>query len=467
MAVREKEERMKLSDIWRKGAERDLAKTIKSAMPRDTRRNGGDAAADLLKGLYTGANQNFNLAAGFTYPAVSVVKQLAGVPLLGDEWKELQTYLFDEGAVITQTMLVNGTAWRWARWSDRLRRLVWECIPDGAIGSRGLETDADTGEILRVNTDENIAFNVRGFQENYARRKRFIDRETIEEEWTGGVVQFTKIRNPFGFMPLPFGHDCWENEWRGNSIYGRVLRLIADMHGIRRNRDEILSQFRPKMIQTVENTDRWYGLNKEYTDQKYNEVYSPFEADFVLNRKEDRTEYLNIGSDATAQHTAAIEDNRKEAVIASGLPEIFFGQIATGNAASTDSQILLGIEYIKEIRREMTRAYKILLNQSAHILSYTRFETAAEIDVNWDDLSMVGPEAKSRIMANYAGAVSQLLSNGSVSKEGALYMTRLLYPDWPEDDAAAYLAGINETLVEHSSKIGAQPFEMGDLGGAF
>jgi hypothetical protein len=467
MAIREEKNRMKLSDIWSRHDEIDLSKKIKSTLPRDTILKGGYAASELLKGVYTGANQNFDLAAGFSYPAISIVKQLVGVPLLEAGQKDLQTLLFDEGAIITQTMLVNGTAWRWARWNDRLRRLVWECIPDGAIGSQGLEIDADTGEIIGINTDENIAFNTGEYRENYARRKRFIDVETIEEEWTGGVVKITKIRNPFGFMPIPFGHDCWENEWRGNSVYGRILRLIADIHAIRRNRDEILSQFRPKMIQTVENTAAWYKVNKEYTDQKYNESYSPFEADFVLNGGGEKTEYLNIGSDATVQHTAAIEDNRKEIIIASGLPEIFFGQIATGNAASTDSQILLGIEYIKEIRREMTRAYKILLNQSAHIQAYMRFETAAEIDINWDDLSMVSPEAKSRIMANYAGAISQLLSNGSVSKEGALYMTRLLYPDWTEDDAAVYLAGLNEMLVEHSSKIGAQPFEMGDLGGAF
>jgi hypothetical protein len=459
---------MKLSDIWRsKEAERDLTKTIKSTMPRDTIRNGGYAAADLLKGVYTGTNQHVNLAAGFTYPAISVVKQLVGVPLLGEEHKELQTYLFDEGAVLTQTMLVNGTAWRWARWSDRQRRLVWECIPDGAIGSQGLETDADTGEIMRVNTDETITFNIKDFRENTARCKRFIDKETIEEEWTGGETRYTKIRNPFGYLPVPFGHDCWENEWRGNSVYSRIIRLIADIHAIRRNRDEILAQFKPKMIQTVENTDTWQKINKDHTEQKYNESYAPFEVDFVLNGEKDKTEYLYIASDATAQLTAAIEDNRKEIIIASGLPEIFFGQIATGNAASTDSQILLGIEYIKEIRREMTRAYKLLLNQSAHILSYLRFESAAEVDINWDNLSMVSPEAKSRIMANYAGAISQLLSNGSVSKEGALYMTRLLYPDWTEDDAVAYLAGLNEMLVEHSSKIGVQPFEAGDLGAGF
>jgi hypothetical protein len=455
----------RFAEFWRSPTERDLSKSIISTMPVNTRRTGGLASSALLKAIYTGAAQDFNLASGFTYPAIAVPKQLVGIPVIGKEHPDLQAFLMDEGPIITQTMLVTGTAWRWARWSDKLRRLVWEAIADDAIGSQGIETDPGTGEITVIRTDENIEFNGPDFRTRYARRKRSITRELITEEWTGDITSYTQYKNPFGFMPIPFGHDCWESDWRGQSVYGRIIRLIADNHDIRRNRDEILAQFKPKMIQTTPSPDRWIKNNKHYTAPtgEGEEKYSPFVADFVLNAEGESTDYLNIGSDATAQHTAAIQENNKEIMIASGLPELLFGGLATGNYASTDSQIRAAVEYVKEIQREMTRPYQKLLNQSAHILSYMKFAQAEDVEIKWGTLDMTSPEQRSRIIGTFAAAISTLLSNGSVSKEGALYFTKLMFEDYPAEDAAQYLAGINEMLAEHSSHVGQQLFEGGDM----
>jgi hypothetical protein len=455
---------MRLFDFWKKPAEQDLTKEKISPRPGRTEKLGGYASAPVLKGAFTGGAQDLNLASGFVYPAIAIPARLAGVPILPEGYGDLQTYLFDEGSLINRVALVTGTAWRWPRWSDKLRRLVWEVIPDGAIGSQGIQMDPDTGEILAIRTDQMIEYYRGEDQVRYARRVRVINKETVTEEWTGDKRELRQYRNPFGYLPIPFGHDCWEGEWRGQSVYGRLIRLIKDSHDIRRNRDEILAQDKPKMIQTTASPAEWAKNNKLYTSQGANEHYSPFEADFVLNKGDEKTEYLNIGADATAQHTAAIEDNKKETIIASGLPEIFFGQVATGNAASTDSQIVMGVEYIRSVRQEFTRPYKLLLNQSTAIDAYMRFAQALPIDdINWDELSMTSAEAKARILSSYAGAMSAMLSNGSVSKEGALYFTRMLYPDYPVDDAAVFLNGINEMMTEHSSRIGQQLMDAGDF----
>ncbi|MDR2503903.1 MAG: hypothetical protein LBD82_05940 [Deltaproteobacteria bacterium] len=431
---------------------------------------GGRASLPHLRDIYTGAAQNFNLASGYTYPAVAVPKQLAGVPSLGDDLRDLRTYLLDEGPVIVQTMLVMGTAWRWARWSDKLKRLVWEAIPDECIGSQGIETDLDTGEIKTIRTHESIEFNGPDFKTLRAERKRVISREEISEEWSGDIRKFTRARNPFGFMPIPFGHDCWESDWRGNGIYSRIIRLMADTHEIRRNRDETLAQFKPKMVQSSADIGQWIKNNKQYTASGESDYYSPFAADLVLNRvseggSQETTSYLFLPSDATTQHTAAIEDNRREMMIASGVPEIFWGQIATGNAASTDSQITAGVNYIKGIQREMTRAYGKLLNQSAQILAHMRFGRADAIEVKWGTLDMTSPEQRGRVLQGYAAAMSQMLGNGSVSAEGALYFTRLMFEDYPAEDAAQYLDAINVMLAEHSSKVGAGAMDMTGFGG--
>jgi hypothetical protein len=368
----------------------------------------------------------------------------------------------DEGPVITQTMLVTGTAWRWARWSDKLRRLVWEAIPDDAIGSQGIETDPGTGEITAIHTDENIEFNGPDFRTRYARRKRSITPELITEEWTGDITSYTQYKNPFGFMPIPFGHDCWESDWRGQSVYGRIIRLVQDNHNIRRTRDETLGQFKPKLILEMENPGKFMENMKLYTNMK-NGIFDPFEANAFLLTIGEKARFEFIPSDATAQYTAAIQENNKEIMIASGLPELLFGGLATGNYASTDSQIRAAVEYVKEIQREMTRPYQKLLNQSAHILSYMQFARAEPVEVKWGTLDMTSPEQRSRIIGAFAAAISTLLGNGSVSKEGALYFTKLMFEDYPAEDAAQYLAGINEMLTEHSSHVGQQLFEGGDM----
>jgi hypothetical protein len=456
---------VKFADFWREPAERDLTKTRISVMPVNVRRTGGEASASFLKAIYRGGAQDFNLASGFTYPAIAVPKQLVGVPVIGGAYPELLTYLMDEGPIITQTMLVTGTAWRWPRWNDRTRRLVWEAIPDEAIGSQGIETDPDTGEIMVIRTNENIEYNGPDFNVRQTQRKRVITRELVTDEWTGAVNRVTQYRNPFGFMPIPFGHDCWESDWRGQSVYGRIIRLVADNHEIRRTRDEILGQFKPIMIMELNNADEFMENMKKHTNMKGKEEFNPLAANVLLLMGGEKARYEFISSDATAQHTAAIQENNKEIMIASGLPELLFGGLATGNYASTDSQIRAAVEYVKEIQREMTRPYQQLLNQSAHILSYMKFAQAEPIEVKWGTLDMTSPEQRSRIIGSFAAAISTLLGNGSVSKEGALYFTKLMFEDYPAEDAARYLAGINEMLAEHSSHVGQQLFEEGDMGG--
>ena len=448
---------MNLFNFWKKPQEQDLTKQIDGKQTAQTDYRGGLSASELLKGIYQGSNQDFSLAAGFTYPAIAIPVNLVGIPLLPQGQEGLLNLLLEEGNAITRTALVHGTAWRWARWSDNLKKLVWEIIPDGIIGNNGIELDTDTGEIIAITTDETLTFNRPDNQIKFANRKRTITKEIITEIYTGDIEKSTSYSNPFGFMPIPFAHDCWEGQWRGNSVYSRIIRLIKDNHDIRRNRDAILSQYKPKLVQTSTDINEWIKNNRNIgTSNGGATRFNPFAADFVLNANGDQTSLLFLSSDATSQHTQAMADNEKAIMIASGIPEIFWGMIATGNAASTDSQIIAGVNFIKEIQRELTKSYAQLLNQSAHILAWVKFGQAEAIKVNWNSLDMTSAQGKAQIMATYAGSISSMLSNGSISKEGAVYFTKLLYPDFPIDDAASYISGLNEMLAEHSNKIGQQ-----------
>jgi len=444
----------KISSIWSNPKEQDLSKqsgfTIR---PAPVRLKGGLASNEkLLKGIYTGANQEFALSSYLVGGMIDVPKNLLGVPgVIPNEGqddrliKELNPLIVDEFPVMVGTMLIQGTAWRWARWSDKLHRLVWEAIPDSSVTQ--IILDLDTGEIAELWIEEQIEYNKGQTNTAYTTRTRHITRTLITEEWKGGENKCVQYKNPFGFMPVPFGHNCYESEWRGNSVFGRVLRWLKSIHDIAYKRDEILSDFEPKVVQTVKDVPTWIKNNTPTSEiGNKNFVLDPFGAKLFINQVEDKTEFLFLSSDATSQHTAAIKDNERKVILGSGIPELFFGALATGNHASTEADKLLALEHVKGIRRELTKGTQELVNQSLTILAFMRFIQPPQVSIQWGNISLLSELQKAQIMGAYASAMVSLLGNGAISPEGAFYLTKELYPKFPAEDADHLMTGLNKMI---------------------
>jgi hypothetical protein len=395
---------------------------------------------------------------------VDVPKNMVGIPsIVSDEGqddrlvKELIPLLIDEFPVLITEMLAMGTAWRWARWNDKLHSLTWEVIPDSSITS--IIIDLDTGDISELWINEQIEYNKGEKDVAITTRKRHITKELITEEWTGEINKLVQYKNTFGFIPIPFGHRCFAGDLRGNSVYARVLRWMKAIHDIAYKRDGILSEFEPKIIQRVKGSIKiWLQNNKEGLNISDSNI-DPFASSFFVNQEGEETNFLFLSSDATAQHTAAIKDNELKVIKGSGVPELFFGAIATGNHASTDADTLLAIEHIKGIRRELTKGTQQLINQSLKILSYMRFTQPPQVSIQWGNLSLQSESQKAQNMNTYASAMTQLLRDGSVSKEGAFFLTKGLYPDYPAEDPQHFMDGLNDMLVNHSSKVGQPAYE--------
>jgi hypothetical protein len=457
------------SGFWNKPKDRDLSKQQYTLRPAPRKMDGGLAAnAALLKGIYTGSGQDFSLAAYLSGGMINVPKNLAGVPgvIPGDGEderliKDLNPLIVDEFPVIVNTMLIQGTAWRWPRWSDRLHRLVWEAIPDSSITS--IIIDLDTGEIAELYTDEQIEYNRGEASTEYTRRKRHITRTLVTEEWTGYTSKTVQYKNSFSFLPIPFGHDCYENEWRGNSVFSRVLRILKSNHDIAYKRDEILSEFEPKIVQNVKDVHTWIKNNTKEIGSGKTE-FDPFGMKVFINQEGEMTNFIYLPGDATSQHTLALENNQKKIIMGSGIPELFFGGLATGNYASTETDRLLALEYIKGIRREMTKGTQDMINQSLKILSFIRFTQPPRVTIEWGNLSLMSELEKAQIMGAYASALSSLLQSGSTTAEGALFFTKELYPAFPAHDEQHFMQGLADMITEHSSRLGQPTFETGDPG---
>jgi len=460
----------KFSGIWKNPKDRDLSKQGEYTIrPAPRKMKGGFAANEkLLKGIYTGANQEFALSSYLVGGMIDVPKNLLGVPgVIPDQEqddrliKELNPLIVDEFPVMVGTMLIQGTAWRWARWSDKLHRLVWETIPDSSITQ--IIIDVDTGEIAELWIEEQIEYSKGQINTAYTTRTRHITRTLITEEWKGGINKSVQYKNPFGFMPVPFGHNCYEGEWRGNSVLGRVLRWLKSTHDIAYKRDEILSDFEPKIIQSIKNNVATWITNNTPPSERGNKdfVLDPFGSRMFVNQDGDTTQFLFLNSDATTQHTTAIQDNERKIMKGSGTPELFFGGIATGNHASTETDRLLALEHVKGIRRELTKGTQELVNQSLTILAFMHFTQPPQVSIQWGNISLLSETQKAQIMGSYASAIVPLMGNGAISPEGAFYLTKELYPEFPAEDAEHLMTGLNEMIVQHSSKVGQPAFDMG------
>jgi len=457
---------VKFSDFWKNPQDEDLSKVKILSRPKRELKGGWASNEKLLKGIYTGSNHEFALSSYLASGMVDIPRNLTGVPGIvldkGQEErlvKEIIPLLIDEFPVLVTTMLVTGTAWRWARWSDELHRLTWEAIPDSTISAIIIELS--TGEIKEIYTEEELEYNKNENKTVTSTRKRHITKELITEDWTGDVNKSVQYRNTFGFLPIPFGHDCYEGEWRGNSVFSRVLRWLKSIHDIAYKRDSILTEYEPKIVQRVKNISSWLHNNgyKKGEDSEFD----PFGRKFFANGLDETTEFLFLSSNATEQHTQAIKDNELKVIKGSGIPELFFGALATGNHASTETDRLLALEHVKGLRRELTKGTQQLVEQSLRILAFMRFTQPPRVSIQWGNLSLLSEEQKGAIMGEYASAIVNLLGNGAVSQEGAFYFTKELYPEFPAEDPKDYMEGLNKMIVDHTSKLGQPTFEEGDV----
>jgi len=432
--------------FWKKGGEQpmNLGKRESPSRPEPVDLTGGSQSnAGMLYGLFYGDIAGMQFASPMAYTPVSVPTNLVGIPTprapddkTGEAVKDILKDQGDEFPIIVQTYLLIGTAWRWCRYSQKLGRVIWEAIPDQNVTD--IEIDIDTNEINVVWDHVMVSYSDGYNRVKRAERKRRIGRDYIQVWWTGGddgrELKNERMNNPFGFIPIPFGHECREDQWRGHSIFGRNLRLFKSTHDIHRTRDEILAKFRPKLVQQVASgsstaAETWLSNNGKNNVAEID----PFEDDFYINvGDQEKTDFLHLPADATRQHTEAINANLRLLVIGSGVPELFWPGLATGNHASTDVQKDLGVEYVHGLRRELNRAYTQLFNQTLTIRGFMEQTRYGEVRCEWDQFEMVSKETMGKIFNMFTQGLGRIINDASMGYDDVKYFIDKFYPDMPE-----------------------------------
>lgn len=432
------------------------------------------ANSEVLNGLYYGSDIGLQHAAPYAYAPVNVPISFMSIPTpiaTDDQTKEAIKQLVElkseEYPIIERTKRIMGTAWRWVRYDAKSMSLVWESIPDQSIVD--IQKDPSTNAITCFRTDEQFKVCVGENKIIFAQRKRVITPDKITIQWIGDKgglpLMDSTSSNPFHHMPIPFGHDCGENEWRGHSIFCRTLRTYKTIHDVEQNRSQILSDFQPKLVHEVTDADSWLK-NNGYSTDIVKAINDTFFSKFFLNIfGKEKTSIVTLPNDATSPHERAIDQYIKRLVMGDGIPEIFWGEVATGNAASTDIQRDAAVQYVDAQRKEDNAPYDLLHNQSLEILGFINNIRYGKVTNAWDEFDMMSPLVKAQVLQTAAAGIGAIVQNASGTKEDIYYFWKRFFPKLPETDIKAFTDGLTE-MAKHKAYASSDIYSQNDSGNA-
>jgi hypothetical protein len=428
----------------------------------------------LLDGVYYGTEPSLQFASPLAFTPINVPVSLVGIPTptsddekTRDRLKLLIEEKADEFPVIESTKLRHGTAWRWPRYDAQNKALVWEAILDDTI--EAIEFDIISGEMVAIYTHDRFTISTGRDSTEVRERYRKITRQRIEVKWVGqrggvkSTVSDASMVNPFGHLPRPFGHDCATGEWRGHSVFGRILRVMKAYHEVRLQQVQILAEFNPKLVHSVSDVGEWMKNNGYASPEQIGA--DAFGSRFFLNKfSSEKTEMVYLSSDATKPHADAQKDMIRDIVSGSGVPELFWGGLATGNAASTDTQKDLAVQYIQSLQTEDDVQYQGLFNDSLEILSFVEMTNYQPCRMGWSKIDMMSEETKARVFGTASAGIASIVQSAGGSKDDVLFFWKKFYPDLPEKTIEEFSAGI-KAMAEHKAYANTDALSQTDMGG--
>jgi hypothetical protein len=435
------------------------------------------ANEEMLRGLYHGDYKGLQFASPLTYPPIAIPVNMMGLPTPTSEDPRTQEVLNEIIAkmgeripMLNRSMLLLGTAWRWPHFDADSGELVWDEIGDSIVSD--ILIDLRTGKPSAILTDEQIAISIAENQIAYVQRKRRFEAGQVVVQWMGqkpASVQDYTAANVAGILPICFAHDTDEGEIRGHSSLARVIRQLKDYHDIDYRVSETLAKFRPKQKQKVKNLAEWLKNNFGGDNPEALALLDIADNDFILITEGEDTDFIFMPEGATAAHEKALERKFLMIVEGSGIPELAWGPLATGNHASTDEDKQLLISYVDDLRRESNRPYYDLIAASLRLLSIVRGENYKPFKMGWNKLESISADMKSQIFARFAQALMQMSGAAAMTVEQMHKLWTLNYPEtepgtFDEFVKGITLMGMHKQFVGLDYASGLADFQGGQAG---
>ena len=423
----------------------------------------------MLRGMYHGNYPGLQFASPLCFTPVNLLVQFMGYPTPHADGDDKVTQEALDFIMMTMAdkvprnhrgALITGNAWRWPRFDSRAYSLVWEAIPDMTVQDILIDVASEdpfailTDEMIKLSTGENKIISVQ--------RKRRFEPGKVDVRWYGqrpaNAIDYT-ARNVAGMLPVNFPNEADEGDVRGWSVFARVIRDLKDYHDTDYRISETLTKFRPKQVQRVKDNNASTWLANNVVEGESLTSLDVADNDFIINAGPDEdTDFIFLSEGATSALEKALERKFWKVVEGTGIPELFWGPLATGNHASTDTQLQQAVDYAIAKRKEFDTSWKALIVGSLRILAVARGETYKEFTLDWNRLEAVSPAMKSKIMLEFAQTLSTLTSSASCTETQAYELWKLNFPESKPGTFEEWKQGIKEMIV-HKQALGESYFD--------
>ena len=433
----------------------------------------------LTKGLYFGEYKGLKLASALAMAPVRVPVFFMGypIPVVEERYQDIVDLIMDRmSLLIPQVHLMkrrDGTIWLWPKYSAKAGRVVIEVINDDSITD--IVKDLDTGEVVKIITNEDIKLSV-GYDETVTvNRRRVFEKNRITVTYipvSGIMPDNLKDRsmiNTTGILPVPFSQEADADEIRGHSIYGRVISDFKDYHDIDASRTEKIAKFSPKIIVGIDDIDE-FAVNNGFEDgADFFENFSLYGSDILTYRpgKGEKPELLELSSSIEV-YTSALKQKFRKIIEGTGIPEIAWGLKTEGNLASVEENMATLLMYVKGDQREVTKSWETVFKAILQLeLSATLSGPAPDVKVSWNDLDSASDKTKAEIFSLVADGISKVVDKSALTKDQLYRLWKMNFPKATEQEIEEFTAGLSDMAAfkGYSNASYLEQLEAGGQGG--
>lgn len=450
---------MGLKDFFSKTAqdrqEYEVTRNARTAKNVVDRTDSLQVNIELTKGIYYNNYPGLTFGAALGYPAISIPVSFMGLPApvpVDENDEQLAQELVDiVESFATQIRSLHiqchrdGTVWVRPEWDAINGRLAWEFIPDNTVTD--VIRNINNGDIQEVWTSEKITISTEYDKTaEFVRTRKFAkDKITITYSDARGTIPKTikdaTIVNPVGALPVPFANNADYSDVRGHSDYERILPLLKQYHDLSVASATVLAKFKTKLVMTVKDSGKWIkaaGGKTENIDIQ--------NMDLIVNGEGESAALLSPDK-AIEPHLKMQEQLFLMIIEALGIPELFFGGMATGNHASVEESMTSLIKLIKDKQLQKNRAYKRLFTDSVSLLRKATLSNAPvmEIVMGWGELESISDKSKAEIFASFTKGVASAVASSSITKAQLYELWKNLYPNATEATFEEFDTGLKDT----------------------
>jgi hypothetical protein len=399
---------------------------------------GLQANEDLFEGLLHGTYQGAQMMGLPTPKSKDEATQIALDKLVREKIREIN--------IIKRKYLNVGTTWVYPKWDSSINTLVWKIIKDSTITD--LMISLLNERLYSIIVDEQITITTSENTRQIVRRKTTYIKDNVTVTYSGatnGIVKDVSMKNIAGTLPVMFAHEPDDATQRGHAVCEPILCDLKDYHDIDTRISKTIAGFVTKQVQSIKDIATWRKNNGVSTTEAMAE-WDVSEVDLIFNIDGEKTEYLHLPGDATAAGEKALERIFWKIYQATGVDEMFWGGLASGNFATADNQMQNMINKVKEYRAEIDESFRQLFIASLRLLSITdNYQYDLDVEMGWNRLSSISEKDQMAILQQFSSAMAGAVTAGAIGIKQLYALWSKNFPDIQYKDENEFKADLVKT----------------------